>query len=73
MRKDAVEEITEDEVTVTVTKKSEIKKISNKKKKRKTIDIIIDWEDKIKAFHGGTVSSYITAAIQEKMIKDNIL
>lgn len=72
MRKDAVEEIIEDEVTVTVTKKSEIPKIANRKKKRKTIDIIIDWEDKIKAFHGGTVSSYITAAIQEKMIKDKI-
>ncbi len=45
----------------------------DRKKKVKTIQILIDWEDKIKAYHGGTVTSYITMAIQEKMKRDGIL
>jgi len=45
----------------------------NKEKKIKTIQILVDWEEKIKAYHGGTISSYITMAIQEKMRKDGIL
>ncbi len=48
-------------------------KQQNKKKKVKTIQILVDWEDKIKAYHGGTVTSYITMAIQEKMKRDGIL
>lgn len=48
-------------------------KPKNKKKKVKTIQILVDWEDKIKAYHGGTVTSYITMAIQEKMRRDGIL
>lgn len=48
-------------------------KPQNKKKKVKTIQILVDWEDKIKAYHGGTVTSYITMAIQEKMRRDGIL
>lgn len=46
---------------------------TNKKKKIKTIQILTDWEDRIKGFHGGTIASYITMAIQEKMRKDGIL
>jgi len=45
----------------------------NKEKKIKTIQILVDWEEKIKAYHGGTISSYITIAIQEKMRRDGIL
>jgi hypothetical protein len=45
----------------------------NKEKKIKTIQILVDWEDKIKNYYGGTVASYITMAIQEKMKKDGIL
>lgn len=45
----------------------------DRKKKIKTIQILVDWEDKIKAYHGGTVTSYITMAIQEKMKRDGIL
>lgn len=47
--------------------------IDKKEKKIKTIQIIIDWENKIKEYHGGTVSSYITIAIQEKMKRDGII
>jgi len=46
---------------------------SSKEKKIKTIQILIDWENKIKEYHGGTVNSYITMAIQEKMKRDGIL
>ena len=46
---------------------------NNKKKKVKTIQILVDWEEKIKEYHGGTISSYITMAIQEKMKRDGIL
>lgn len=46
---------------------------NNKVKKIKTIQILVDWEDKIKNYYGGTVASYITMAIQEKMKKDGIL
>ncbi len=46
---------------------------TNKEKKIKTIQILVDWEDKIKNYYGGTVASYITMAIQEKMKKDGIL
>ena len=49
------------------------KNSTNKTKKVKTIQILIDWEDKIKEYHGGTVTSYITMALQEKMRKDGIL
>lgn len=45
----------------------------DKKKKVKTIQIFVDWEDRIKEYHGGTVTSYITMAIQEKMRRDGIL
>jgi hypothetical protein len=52
---------------------SKQKKVSSKQKKVKTIQILVDWEDRIKNYYGGTVASYITQAIQEKMIKDGIL
>ena len=44
-----------------------------KEKKIKTINILIDWEEKIKEYYGGTVSGYITTALQEKMESDGIL
>ena len=53
--------------------KKKAKSTSNKKKKIKTIQILIDWEDKIKEYYGGTVAGYITTAIQEKMERDGIL
>ena len=54
----------------------ESKKTTNKSKKDKkikTINLLIDWENKIKDYYGGTVSGYITNAIQEKMERDGIL
>lgn len=42
-------------------------------KKKKLINIPIEWEDKIKAFHGGTVSAYILIALQERMQKDGLI
>jgi hypothetical protein len=44
-----------------------------KEKKIKTINILLDWEERIKKYYGGTVSGYITNAIQEKMENDGIL
>ena len=48
-------------------------KDTSRVKKIKTIQILIDWENKIKMYYGGTVSGYITTAIQEKMQRDKIL
>lgn len=42
-------------------------------KKKKLISLPTDWEEKIKKFHGGTVSAYILIALQERMQKDNLL
>jgi len=42
-------------------------------KKKKLINIPVEWEEKIKAFHGGTVSAYITIALQERMQKDGLI
>lgn len=42
-------------------------------KKKKLIGIPIEWEDKIKAYHGGTVSAYILIALQERMQKDGLI
>jgi hypothetical protein len=46
---------------------------SDKEKKKKLITIPVDWEDKIREFHGGTVSAYILIALQERMQKDGLL
>lgn len=42
-------------------------------KKKKLINIPVEWEDKIKAYHGGTVSAYILIALQERMQKDGLI
>jgi hypothetical protein len=42
-------------------------------KKKKLISIPIEWEDKIKAYHGGTVNAYILIALQERMQKDGLI
>lgn len=42
-------------------------------KKKKLISIPIEWEDKIKAYHGGTLSAYILIALQERMQKDGLI
>jgi hypothetical protein len=42
-------------------------------KKKKLINIPIEWEDKIRAYHGGTVNAYITIALQERMQKDGLI
>ena len=43
------------------------------KMKAKLIHIDEDWEKAIKAYQGGTVTSYIRIAIREKMKRDGIL
>jgi len=63
---------TEQEVQV-VIKEEANQKIKSKEKKIKTISLLIEWEDKIKKEYGGTVAGFITAAIQEKMIRDDML
>ena len=42
-------------------------------KKKKLISIPVAWEEKIRAFHGGTVSAYILIALQERMQKDGLI
>lgn len=42
-------------------------------KKKKLINIPIEWEEKIRAYHGGTLNAYITMAIQEKMKRDGLV
>lgn len=42
-------------------------------KKKKLINIPIEWEDKIRAYHGGTVNAYILIALQERMQKDGLI
>jgi hypothetical protein len=46
---------------------------SDKEKKKKLITVPVEWEDKIRDFHGGTVSAYILIALQERMQKDGLL
>lgn len=48
-----------------------VKKAFNKKKK--LINIPVEWEDKIRAYYGGTVNAYITIALQERMQKDGLI
>lgn len=42
-------------------------------KKKKLIAIPVDWEEKIREFHRGTLSGYILIALQERMQRDGIL
>jgi hypothetical protein len=44
-----------------------------KEKKKKLITSPVAWEEKIKAYHGGTVSAYILIALQERMQKDGLI
>lgn len=46
---------------------------SEKGKKKKLITIPVEWENKIRDFHGGTVSAYILIALQERMQRDGLL
>ena len=48
-------------------------KIGSKEKKKKLITIPVEWEEKIKELHGGTVSAYILIALQERMQKDGLI
>ena len=41
-------------------------------KKKKLINIPIEREEKIRAYHGGTVNAYIIMALQERMQKDGL-
>jgi hypothetical protein len=43
------------------------------KKKKKLINIPVEWEEKIRSFHGGTVNAYILIALQERMQKDGLI
>jgi len=45
----------------------------NKAMKKKLISLSQDWEDKIKKHYKGTLNSYITMAIYERMQKDGII
>lgn len=45
----------------------------DKSKKKKLITLPVEWEHKIREFHGGTVSAYILIALQERMQKDGLL
>lgn len=48
--------------------------IKNEKgKKKKLITIPTLWEEKIREFHGGTVSAYILIALQERMQRDGLI
>ena len=42
-------------------------------KKKKLISLPVEWEEKIKAYYGGSVNAYILIAIQERMQKDGLL
>ncbi len=42
-------------------------------KKKKLINIPIEWEEKIRAYHGGTINAYIIMALQERMQRDGLL
>ena len=46
---------------------------SDKTKMKKLITLPVEWETKIRDFHGGTVSAYILIALQERMQKDGLL
>jgi hypothetical protein len=72
-RKDKLDFVDEAVESAALQEKKKATGSSSKKKKVKTIQILIDWENRIKEYHGGTVNSYITMAIQEKMKRDGIL
>lgn len=42
-------------------------------KKKKLITIPVEWENKIRSFHGGTLSAYILIALQERMQRDGLI
>lgn len=72
-RKNKLDFVDEAVKSATLQEKMKTEKSTNKKKKVKTIQILVDWENKIKEYHGGTVTGYITMAIQDKMKSDGIL
>lgn len=72
-RKDNLDFVDKAVESANLQEKTKKEGAKNKTKKVKTIQILVDWEEKIKAYHGGTISSYITMAIQEKMRRDGIL
>jgi len=72
-RKNNLAHLDEAMASANLKEDTQIKKNPSKEKKIKTIQILVEWENKIKDFHGGTVAAYITSAIQEKMIKDGLL
>ena len=55
-----------------MSERDESKK-GDKEKKKKLITIPVEWEDKIRQFHGGTVSAYILIALQERMQRDGLI
>ncbi|WP_310440992.1 hypothetical protein [Sulfurimonas sp.] len=42
-------------------------------KKKKLINIPVEWEEKIRSYHGGTLNAYIIMALQERMQKDGLM
>ncbi len=42
-------------------------------KKKKLINIPVEWEEKIRSYHGSTVNAYIIMALQERMQRDGLL
>jgi len=71
-RKDHLNMI-DDALDSAALKETQQHKSINKEKKVKTINLSVAWENSIKEYFGGTVSGYITMAIQEQMKRDGIL
>lgn len=72
-RKDNLDFVDQAIESANLQEKPQAQVAASKVKKIKTIQILVDWEEKIKAYHGGTISGYITMAIQEKMRRDGLL
>lgn len=72
-RKDNLDFVDKAVESANLQEKTKKENNKNKTKKVKTIQILVDWEEKIKAYHGGTVAGYITTAIQNQMKNDGIL
>lgn len=72
-RKDKLDFVDQALESANLQEKQKVTQSTNKTKKVKTIQILVDWEERIKAYYGGTVSGYITTAIQNQMRNDGIL
>ncbi|MBN2896963.1 MAG: hypothetical protein JXK05_13845 [Campylobacterales bacterium] len=51
----------------------QVTKSTKQEKMKKLISLPVEWDEKIRAFHGGTVNAYILIAIQERMQRDGLI